>query len=464
MSIITENFENESILLKRIKAFFKNHHVGQLLKKSNAYKHRGIQVVHVLVFLVQLVFTKKSMYMNILTGTHRAGFAQDVVYRLLNSPLINWSLFVLGLAKSVIDTIDPLTSVDRLSAICADDSLFERPRSKKVELLSRVHDHAEKGKQKYKRGFRMLTVGWTDGASFVPLLFRHLSSQKAEHRYNEANPTIDKRSAGYKARQEAMSGAPEVLLSMLKQIKAMAIPAKHVLFDSWFSFPATMMAIEKIGFFVVGRLKKAKNIKYLFNGERKTLTEIYSMSKKRPGRSKYLLSVCVLLYNSEGQTLPARIVFVRDRSNRKKWIAFCSTDMALSEEDVIKLYGKRWDIEVFFKICKSYLKLAKEFQCLSYDSITAHTAVIMVRYMMLAVDKRQKDDPRSLGELFFLCYDEIADHSFADSMALILSCLHEALSECLFLGDSVIRQIVDSFVDKISTCFKGVLLPNPASS
>ena len=137
------------------------------------------------------------------------------------------------------------------------------------------------------------------GASFVPLLFRHLSSQKAKHRYNEANPT---------------------------------------------------------------------------------LAEIYSMSKKRPGRSKYLLSV--FLYNSEGQTLPARIVFVRDRSNRKKWIAFCTTDMTLSEKDVIKLYGKRWDIEVFFKICKSYLKLAKEFQCLSYDAITAHTAVIMVSHYL----------------------------------------------------------------------------------
>ncbi len=34
--------------------------------------------------------------------------------------------------------------------------------------------------------------------------------------------------------------------------------------------------------------------------------------------------------------------------------------MGLSEEEIIRVYGKRWDIEVFFKICKSCLKLVKE--------------------------------------------------------------------------------------------------------
>jgi len=217
-----------------------------------------------------------------------------------------------------------------------------------------------------------------------------------------------------------------------------------------------MITIKKIGFFVVGRLKKAKNIMYLIEGEKKTLNQIYDMHKKRRGRSRYLLSVEVLLYNGEGETLPARIVFVRDRKNRKKWIAFCTTDMSLTEDEVIQLYGKRWDIEVFFKVCKSYLNLAKEFQGMSYDAMTAHTAVVMLRYIMLAIDKRQNEDPRSLGELFFLCYDELADHSFADVMAMILRCFHEVLQDCLFLDDSVMRMLIDSFVDRLSECFRGV--------
>ena len=454
MSTIAENLANENTLSKRINAFFKQYEIGKRLKEANAYKSRGIPVVHVLMYLVQLVFTKKSMYMNILTGTHKAGFAKDVVYRLLNATFINWTTLLLGLATSVIGAIDPLTSLERLCVLIVDDTMFERARSKKVELLARVHDHAEKGKQKFKRGFRLLTLGWSDGATFIPLLFRHLSSKDPKQRYKEANPGIDKRSAGYKARQEAITKAPEVLFSMLRQAKQAGVAARHVLFDSWFSYPSTMMTIHEIGFYVVGRLKDAKNIMYLVNGEKKTLRQIYGANKKRRGRSRYLLSAEVTLYNTDGGILPARLVFVRDRNNRKKWIAFGTTDMSLSEEEVIQCYGKRWDIEIFFKVCKSYLNLAKEFQCLSYDSITAHTAVVMTRYVMLAVDKRQNEDPRSLGELFFLCYDEIADHSFADVMAMILSCLHEALNDCLFMEDSLVRQFIDCFVDKISTCFK----------
>jgi hypothetical protein len=297
-------------------------------------------------------------------------------------------------------------------------------------------------------------LGWSDGVTFIPLLFRHLSSKDPTQRYAEAKSGIDRRSAGYKARQEAITKAPEVLFGMLRQAKRAGVAAKHVLFDSWFSYPSTMITIKEIGFFVVGRLKDTKTIKYLIGGEKKTLKQIYATHKKRRGRSRYLLSVDVLLYNGEGKTLPARIVFVRDRKNRKKWIAFCTTDMSLTEEEVIQLYGKRWDIEVFFKVCKSYLNLVKEFQGMSYDSITAHTAVVLTRYIMLAVDKRQNEDPRSLGELFFLCYDEVADHSFADVLAVILRCFHEVIQDCLFLEDAEMRILIDSFVDKLSACFR----------
>ena len=75
-----------------------------------------------------------------------------------------------------------------------------------------------------------------------------------------------------------------------------------------------------------------------------------------------MLSVIVTIANDKGDTLDAKIVFVRDRNNKKKWIAFISTDLDLTEEDIIALYGKRWSIEVFFKMCKSYLKLSKEFR------------------------------------------------------------------------------------------------------
>ena len=454
MVTISKKVENEQAANKSIAAFFKENGLSRVLKEANAYKSKGVPTVQVFLYLVQLVFTKKSMYMNMMNGTHSGHFSKDVVYRFLNATFINWARFLLFLSAGVVSKIVALTKEDRLNALIIDDSIFERLRSKKVELLANVHDHAEKSKSKFKRGFRMLTLAWSDGVTLIPLMFRHLSSADKKNRYSEINPNIDKRSVGYKVRQQAISTATDVLIYMLEQVKKGCIPARHVVFDSWFSFPSTIMRIRKIGFDVVGRLKNTTKIQYLVGGEKKTLKQIYSANRKRRGRSKYLLSVEVLLYNAENETLPTRIVFVRDRNCRGKWIAFASTDMSLTEEDIIALYGKRWDIEVFFRTCKSYLNLGREFQGLSYDFITAHTTVVMTRYIILATYKRQNEDPRALGEIFFSMYDEVADIQFSDAVSVVLSLLHNVLCDCFFLSDDQIKLLVQRFVDGLAGYFK----------
>ena len=54
---------------------------------------------------------------------------------------------------------------------------------------------------------------------------------------------------------------------------------------------------------------------------------------------------------------PTKIVCVRNISRKKDWLAIICTNTTISEEEIICIYGKRWDIEVFFKTCKSYLHL-----------------------------------------------------------------------------------------------------------
>lgn len=97
---------------------------------------------------------------------------------------------------------------------------------------------------------------------------------------------------------------------------------------------------------------------------------------------RYLLSVEAEM-EKEGERIPVKLVFVRNKSNRKDWLVLVSTDTSLSEEESIRIYGKRWDIEVFFKSCKSYLKLVKGCRSTSYDALNAHTAIVFTHYMML---------------------------------------------------------------------------------
>ncbi|MBT8898568.1 transposase, partial [Lactobacillus delbrueckii subsp. bulgaricus] len=72
----------------------------------------------------------------------------------------------------------------------------------------------------------------------------------------------------------------------------------------------------------------------------------------------------------------------------------------IDENEIIRIYGKRWDIEVFFKTYKSFLKLGTEYHGLSYDALTAHTAFVFLRYMFMSVEKRDDEDDRTIGELF----------------------------------------------------------------
>jgi hypothetical protein len=98
---------------------------------------------------------------------------------------------------------------------------------------------------------------------------------------------------------------------------------------------------------------------------------------KKRDRAKILASVTVGIGQLEGgEQVSAKIVFVRDRRTKKKWLALLTTDTKLPDEEVVRIYGKRWSIEVFFKMSKSYLKLAKEFQRRSYDSMVASTAIM----------------------------------------------------------------------------------------
>lgn len=104
----------------------------------------------------------------------------------------------------------------------------------------------------------------------------------------------------------------------------------------------------------------------------------YYQEKKSPDFSdktfRNLLNVIVEA-GAEGKSFPVKLVYVRNRKKRKEYLVLAFMDTALIEDEIIQLYGRRWSTEVYFKMCKQYLQLAK-FQGLSYVSIVVHTIVV----------------------------------------------------------------------------------------
>lgn len=208
------------------------------------------------------------------------------------------------------------------------------------------------------------------------------------------------------------------MIRLLKEALGEGISAKYVLFDIWFSNPRRLLDILVLKLHAIAMIKRSAKCYYEFEGKRMTVKQLFAACKKRRGRSKYLLSVPVKLHVKQEdvseETAMAKIVCVRNRPNRKDWIALISTDVNLSEEEIIRLYRRRWDIEVFFKTCKRYLHL-RSYHGLSYDVLTAHVAFVFTRCMLLSVAKRNDEDMRTLGELFYMMVEEMSDVTFHKS-------------------------------------------------
>ncbi|MCD2348449.1 transposase [Clostridium guangxiense] len=195
------------------------------------------------------------------------------------------------LSSSIIkNVIVPLTSEDRVNVLVVDDSLYSRCRSKSVELLARVRNHVD---HKYVKGFRLLTLGWSDCNTFLPLAFTLLSSEKEKNRLCSENHNIDKRTNGSKLRKEAVLKSPEVMISLLKQVSKYAIPASYVFFDSWFTYPKTLIQILELKLNTIAMVKAMPRVYYNYNGKLLNLKNLYANLRKKRGKAKILSSVIV---------------------------------------------------------------------------------------------------------------------------------------------------------------------------
>ena len=456
MTSIAQINENEQREIEgTLRKFFIDYRVRDLLKGCRAEKQKGHSAFQIFRYLLCLVFCDRSMYMQIITGRYSEAFGKNTVYRFLNSARTNWERLTCALSARIINgSIRKLTGKDRQDVFIIDDSLFKRTGGRKTELCSRVFDHVS---MKYKRGFRLLTLAWSDGNSLFPILGRLLGSSKA-HNMVGVMKSLDQRSLAARRRKQALSKATDVMLDMLKTAIKTGHNAKYVLFDTWFANPKDIIRIHnECGLNTIAMIKKSSKVFYEFDGKRMNIKQIYGMCKKRRGRSKYLLSVKVNISLKNGESLPAKIVCVRNRNKKKDWIAFICTDTNLSEEEILRIYGKRWDIEVFFKTCKSMLNLGSECHSLSYDALTAHVSLVFIRYMLLSLQQRNSADDRTISELFLLMIDELEDITFGHALQLIVDIMLQMVQERFGLSDDQLTEFMNEFIDRLPNSFQHAL-------
>lgn len=431
-----------------MKPVFHELKVLQHLSASGLKKKFGFTCAYLFQLVFVLLFHHKNWFQLLESQKGESFPGKDAVYRFLNHSGYAWRRFLTSLSSFTIGKVQPLTGDDRVAVFIVDDSMFERNRSKAVELLSRFKDHATGC---YYKGFRMLTLGWSDGHTFVPVDFSLLASLKSQ--INGMLEGIDKRTSGYKRRLEALLPAPEVVPSMIDRALASGVQASYVLMDSWFTHAPLIGALCQRGLDVIGMVK-GDNKRYLVGGRKLSLQRLYEAATPVPGKHKGILrSIRTRLMPG----IPVMVVFVRHRSNPNEWLAILCTDLTLPVEEIVRIYRMRWDIEVFFKSAKSLLRLQKEFQGRSYDLLISHTTIVFSRYILLAWQHRQSTDQRTLGGLFHLLCDEVHQLDWAVALKQLVELLDEVAKKASKKITTLIRTQLQQWIAGLPSYIKAYL-------
>ena len=399
---------------------FKELQLGKLLRKANITKNCGVPAYEVFQFLLLLVFQGRNLFQFLNSKRKQQAVSKNTYYRFLNDASFNWTKFLLLLSAKVTDVFSSLTRPERVKVLVLDDSVIRRSRSKAVELLARVYDHVE---HKYQKGFTLLTLGWSDGYSFVPVGFNLLSSAKKSNRYQEISDKTDRRTNGYKARKESLLAKPDAALLLIRRALNTGIKADYVLMDTWFTTEPMIRSVVETGLDVIGMVKQLKQ-RYIYNGRTYDLPGLRKFVDFSGARNTF-----GSLHVTTKGGIPVKIVFVRNRNKKSECLYLLSTDGSLPDEEIVRIYGNRWSIECFFKASKSFLKLGTEFQSRTYDAMVSHTAIVFTRYIILEWIRRNRNDEKTYGELFFMLCDDIQDMDLTDALQSLMALFVEQIGE-----------------------------------
>ena len=405
MAIVSQDLYDEQCRSKSILRFAKEFNLARLLNQANIRKAKGFGVLTVFIQLLMVAFSGKPLGQKLKDGAPSG--AKDVYYRFMNSTSANWLKFIRLLSTQIIARI--MAFFDGIGVLILDDTIHKRDRSKKVELLTRVRDHND---GKYYRGFRCLTLCFHLKNATVPVDFRLLSSHREKTRINGSRQDLDKRTNGCKLRQYAVSKSFQMAFDMIGRQRGLV---RHVLFDSWFAMPVMFRTLREMGFHGVGMLKASHNL-YRYKGKLYKLEALYALVKPFLLRENDVASLGVELRNGT----PFSITFVLDKRNRRDWLAIGTTDLSLSPQQVVSLYARRWNIEVFFKTVKSCLGFARECQCRSFDAIVCSVVIVFTRHMILTWLNLGLPEAETDGQLFFRLFEEMHECTLSEALEIVL--------------------------------------------
>jgi IS4 transposase len=350
-----------------------NLNIRSMMHRCNIYKQKGYHTITIMyvILILPLIHKAISALWSVDYFQQIIDAKKDTYYRFLNNERFNWRNFIYYLFTRISAASPNVPLKDKV--LIADDTIAEKT-GKNMELVSYHFDHAKK---RSILGYQYLQLGFHDGIRFFPI---DAAVHVSKKRPNDHLRDIDKRTLGWRRRQEAFKKKTDVLIEMLRRAYAHGVNASFVLFDSWFGNDSVISKVIEVGYGVICKIKKS-NQKFIFEGKTYTIRQLWR--KLNRNRAVYISAIntkaiCVDVELEKSGKVRLIIVL----HGNKSWTPFLCTDCELSVDQIIEYYTRRWTIEVFFRDAKQLLYLGKQ-QSKTFDAVIASYSMVMIRYLLL---------------------------------------------------------------------------------
>jgi len=391
--------------------------MSTILKKSNFIKRDGVAVhLVVLHFVYMLVMNKKlSTFMD----QSDDSFKKDVYYRLLKNESYNWRRLLSLSSLKLISLLHKVQEPNKIKVLILDDTV-EGKTGKQIEgSRDKLWSNKEK---RLIRGINVVSLNYSDGFSNFMLDFAISMGNYAKVEITRFTQALDHRSNAHKRRAEIMKGKSRIALDMVRRALENGIYADYLLVDSWYSKPVFIQKIKAMGVEVISRMANNNSI-WNFVEKEKTLDAIYTKYKRLKsakaglyGKIRFSYFSVIVEHKKAGKI---KIVFIKTAG---RLIPLVSTDLTISDDEVIEIYKRRWDIEQGYKELRQHFGFGKEENRI-YEALIARITLSFFTYNIVSYINRISHEPKTIGGLFQDLECELS--TLAISMRYFITILEE---------------------------------------
>ena len=370
--------------------------IKSILKSANFVKKReGVSTyLVVLHFVYMLVMNKK---MSTFIDQSNDSLKKDTYYRLLQNSSYNWRKLLSLTTLKILKQLSKVQDSKFVKVLILDDTV----EGKTGKYVEGSRDALWSNKEKRTiRGINVVSLNYSDGYSNFMLDFAIAMGNYARVKMEEFTQEVDVRTTAYKRRLEIMDGKSQIAIDMVTRALKSGISADYLLVDRWYSKPIFIKEMNALGIKVISRIANNNKI-WNFTAKEKSLTAVYEKFKhlktEKAGthgkKIKFKYFSVTVEHKNAGKI---KIVFIKTKD---KLIPIASTDLELSDEEIINIYKRRWDIEQGYKELREHFGFGKEENRI-YEALIARITLSFFAYNIVSYINRMNHEPKTMGGLF----------------------------------------------------------------